>query len=84
MVISRSNVSPGFSVNVWLGGLIVQPLGGVSFTLPKTANLNISDLREAKPQPGTLQQLVAGVQVVVKYRTDALGAVKHVKIKIIG
>lgn len=65
-------------------GLVMTLSGGVSFTLPKTADLNISDLRAAKPQPGTVQQLVAGTQVVVKFRTDATGAVKHVKIKILG
>ncbi|MDP9193665.1 MAG: right-handed parallel beta-helix repeat-containing protein [Acidobacteriota bacterium] len=66
------------------GASIVMTLsGGIAITIPKTVS-NITDVRSAKPQPGTLQQIVAGTQVVVKMRTDANGVVKSVKIKITG
>jgi parallel beta-helix repeat protein len=66
------------------GASIVMTLsGGITVTIPKTVS-NITDVRSAKPQPGTLQQIVAGTQVVVKMRTDANGVVKSVKIKITG
>ena len=63
--------------------LVMTLSGGVTVTIPKTVT-NISDVRSAKPQPGTIQQIVTGTQVVVKMRTDANGVVKSVKIKITG
>jgi hypothetical protein len=64
--------------------LVLNLDGGVTFSLPKSASMNISDHRLQRPQPGTTQQLVKGAKVVVKYRTDASGNIKHVKIKIVG
>jgi len=44
----------------------------------------VGNARAGHAKPGTVQQLVAGSQVVVKVRTDAQGNVTHVKIKIKG
>ncbi|HWW62819.1 MAG TPA: hypothetical protein VN181_15705 [Thermoanaerobaculia bacterium] len=56
--------------------------GGVSVTL-STKLINVVDARGAKLAPATLQQVVAGVHVMVKLRTDATGNVKSAKIKLI-
>lgn len=63
--------------------LVLTLTSGEVITVSK-AVLNVADLRGAKRQRGTEQQIVVGSKITVKTRTGQDGNVKHVKIKIMG
>ena len=62
--------------------IVVTLTGGQTFTI-STKTLKVVDFRSAKPQPGTIDLVKTGANVIVKVRKDKSGNVKKVKIKIL-